>query len=101
MTIGCPGVSTSPHRAVVQSRRTFLVVCHELHRLGFRGSEIVATEFIGGIDSHQLHQFLARAIDAALDRSDRATADGSRFLIGNARRGDEQERLALVRGRAP
>ena len=42
---------------------------------------------------------VARAVDAALDRADRAAADLRRLLVGKAGRPDQDQRLALVVGK--
>src|ERR1700704_4272723 len=57
---------------------------------------VVGAEILRAIDIQQGAEFGARAVDAALDGADRAAADGCRVLIGEARRADQDQRLALV-----
>src|ERR1700674_4186056 len=57
----------------------------------------VGAEIVDALDRHQLGQACAGAVDAALDRTDRAAADPGRFLVGKSRRADQDEGLALIR----
>jgi hypothetical protein len=58
---------------------------------------LVRTEVFGSLDREQIRKARARAVDAALDRADRAPADVGRFLIGEAGGAHEDQRLALIR----
>ena len=51
------------------------------------------------LDREQLGEFLSCPIDPALDRADRALADMSGLLVGEAGGANQNERLALIRGK--
>src|SRR5258708_35665194 len=57
---------------------------------------VVGAEILRAIDIQQGAEFGARAVDAALDGADGAAADGGRIFVGEARRADQDQRLALV-----
>jgi hypothetical protein len=57
---------------------------------------VILAEPVGAVDGEELREPRARAIDPALDRPYRALADRSRLLVGEARRADEKQGLALV-----
>ena len=58
---------------------------------------MVRTEIVRALNREKARQAGARPIDAALDRSNRAVADGGGLLVGKARCADEDERLPLIR----
>src|SRR5262249_40326448 len=58
---------------------------------------VVRTEIVRALDREQVRQAGACPIDAALDRSHRAIADGGSLLVGEARCTDQDERFALIR----
>src|SRR3981189_2109012 len=76
-----------------KSRRSTPAAAAE-HRLELA----VGAEIVDALDRHQLGQARAGAIDAALDRTDRAAANSSRFLVGKSRSADQDEGFALIRG---
>lgn len=57
---------------------------------------VVLAEPVGPVDGEQLREPRAGTIDPALDRPYRALADRSRLLVGETRRADEKQGLALV-----
>src|SRR6266436_8106644 len=57
---------------------------------------VVLAEPVGAVDGEQLREPRAGTIDPALDRPYRALADRSRLLVGEARRTDEKQSLALA-----
>src|SRR5882724_2444778 len=57
---------------------------------------VVLAEPVGAVDGEQLREPRAGTIDPALDRPHRALADRSRLLVGEARRTDEKQSLALA-----
>src|SRR5712692_3012657 len=61
-----------------------------------RAGGLIGPEVIDAFDRQQLRQSSPRAIDATLDRSDRATADLRRLLVGEARGPDQDQGLALI-----
>jgi len=58
---------------------------------------IIRTEVVRPVDGEALRQPDARTIDPALDRSNRAIANGSGLLIGEARGSDQNQRFPLIR----
>src|SRR5262249_18238888 len=58
---------------------------------------MVRTEIVRPLNREQVRQAGACPIDAALDRSHRAIADGGSLLVGEARCTDQDERFALIR----
>src|SRR5262247_2079704 len=57
----------------------------------------VGTEIVDAVDREELGETRPRAAHAALDGADRAFADLGGLLVGEARRTDQDQRLALVR----
>jgi hypothetical protein len=57
---------------------------------------VILAEPVGAVDGEELREPRARAIDPALDRAYRALADRSRLLVGETRRADEKQSLALA-----
>ena len=57
---------------------------------------MVLAEPVGAVDGEQLREPRAGTIDPALDRPYRAFADRSRLIVGEARRADEKQGLALA-----
>jgi hypothetical protein len=58
----------------------------------------VRTEPVGAVDGEQPHEPRACTTDPALDRPYRDLADRSRLLVGEARRANEKQDLALAGG---
>ena len=63
---------------------------------GHRRRGGIRTIFVFTCDLKNILKPLPGAVDAALDRTECATADLSRFLIGKAGRPNENDRLALI-----
>src|SRR2546425_5027892 len=57
---------------------------------------VVLAEPVGAVDGEELREPRARTIDPALDGPYRALADRSRLIVGEARRADEKQGLALA-----
>ena len=60
-----------------------------------QGGRAVQSEFCRAADDEQFREQLARARDPALYRPDRHLTDRRRFVIGEARRSDQKQRLTL------
>src|ERR1700722_2568166 len=60
-----------------------------------QGGRAVQAECRRAVDNEQLREQLAGARDPALYRPDRYLADRRRFIIREARRSDQKQRLAL------
>src|SRR6266540_6954169 len=61
-----------------------------------RPGRSIRSEIIGTFDRKQLGETAAGSVDAALDSSNGAVADFCRFLVGEARRADQDQGFALV-----
>ena len=57
---------------------------------------MILAEPVGAVDGEELREPRAGTIDPALDRAYPALANRSRLLVGEARRADEKQGLALV-----
>jgi hypothetical protein len=57
-----------------------------------RSRGVIRAEVLGTLDRQQVGEARARAIDAALDRADRAFADRGRLLVGEAGGADQDQR---------
>jgi hypothetical protein len=57
---------------------------------------MILAEPVGAVDGEQLREPRARTIDPALDRPYWGLADRSRLLVGETRRADEKQGLALI-----
>ena len=59
-------------------------------------ARLIGAEVVDPFDRQQLGEFDTCPIDAALHRADRAATDFRGFLVGEARRADQDQRFALV-----
>src|SRR4051812_41364786 len=75
---------------------TLLLSCRGAGDRGFRGG--VGSELAFARDLEDFGEPVARPVDPALDSPHGDIADRCGLLIGEARRGDQEERLALVGG---
>jgi hypothetical protein len=61
-----------------------------------RPGRVILAEPVGAVDGEELPEARAGTIDPALDRPYWALADRSRLVVGETRRADEKQGLALI-----
>jgi hypothetical protein len=95
-----PHVGCAQHTASDKSSDSKACCCQSAAAAnGQNGTRrVVLAEPLGALDGEQLREPAAGTIDPALDRPYRVRADRSRLVVGDVRRFDEEQGLALAEG---